>query len=237
MPVQLGAVAGRRIKPNRVGMINAQTPYLPAVYAKRDVDEYRAKMYNLENEQMTISERLALEQMEQQAGQNKKANWIAAAGLPLTLGMGMAKNRALDEAINAPPSASETTGMTRAAIPMAKKGGAYDMAPEVMPDPRGTGAIPQKGMLPKGWTGGGLNFKNEWLPQGAGEWGSTAGAGVAGFGTGKLLRKQSDPVKALAGGVVGAGAGALIRKVASGSSNFYDIGRDFLTGTLGGLFS
>lgn len=68
MPLtQLGAVQNRRIKPRNVDIINAQTPYLPQIYRRRQDREYANKMYNLELQGLQQARELE----QQRLGQNE----------------------------------------------------------------------------------------------------------------------------------------------------------------------
>lgn len=92
---QLRAVTNRRIKPNIVAGINAQTPYLPQLYQQKENDAYQTKLFDQNERSMGINERglaqsgeiakrneaLAYKQLEEQKDQNKTAKKLGYANM------------------------------------------------------------------------------------------------------------------------------------------------------------
>ena len=92
---QLQAVTNRRIKPNIVAGINAQTPYLPQLYQQKENDAYQTKLFDQNERSMGINERgleqsgeiakrneaLAYKQLEEQKDQNKTAKKLGYANM------------------------------------------------------------------------------------------------------------------------------------------------------------
>lgn len=76
---QLGAVSGRRIKPSSVDIINAQTPYLPGIYQRRQDKAYNDKMYNLEVQGLNQAKELEEKQLAQNQAIAKQNYSLAKA--------------------------------------------------------------------------------------------------------------------------------------------------------------
>jgi hypothetical protein len=92
---QMRAVTNRRIKPNIVSAINAQTPYLPQLYQQKEDTAYKTKLYDQNERSMALNERglsqagdiakrneaLAYKQLDEQKDQNKTAKRLGYANI------------------------------------------------------------------------------------------------------------------------------------------------------------
>ena len=108
---QMGAVTNRRLRPNYIDAINAQTPYLPQIYQKKEDTAYRDKVYGQQERSMGINERglalsekglaqsadiarrgelLTLDQLDEQKKQNKRAQNLGWANVGLGTATGLA---------------------------------------------------------------------------------------------------------------------------------------------------
>ena len=108
---QLQAVTNRRIKPNYIDIINAQTPYLPGTYQQKEDTAYRDKVFDQNQQSLDISSKgltqaneIALrnealaqqglydqkKQLEEQKKQNKRAQTLGWANTGLSAGLGLA---------------------------------------------------------------------------------------------------------------------------------------------------
>lgn len=101
---QMRAVTNRRIKPNYVDAINAQTPYLPQIYQQREDTAFRDKGYGLEQQNLALSEKslaqsadiarrteaLNQDQLDEQKKQNKRAQQLGWANTALAGASGLA---------------------------------------------------------------------------------------------------------------------------------------------------
>ena len=87
---QMRAVTNRRLRPNYVAAINAQTPYLPQIYQRKYDDEYRSKLYDQQErslaQQSDIAQRneaLGWANLDEQRKQRKKAQNLGYANMAL----------------------------------------------------------------------------------------------------------------------------------------------------------
>ena len=85
---QLQAVTNRRIRPNIVAGINAQTPYLPQLYQQKADTAYRDKSYDQSERSLAQAsdiakknEALAYKQLDEQKDQNSTAKKLGYANM------------------------------------------------------------------------------------------------------------------------------------------------------------
>jgi len=97
MANQMGAVTNRRLKPNYVSAINAQTPYLPQLYQQKEDKAYQEKAFGQQERSLDLSkqgleqqnsfnirnEALARDALDQQKKQNKTAKNLGYANMAL----------------------------------------------------------------------------------------------------------------------------------------------------------
>jgi len=77
---------GKRYKRPYVQEINARSRYLPQVYAQKKADEYRDKMYGLEQQRLGMSQ----EALDEQKKMAKRAQLYGYANLGVGTGLGLA---------------------------------------------------------------------------------------------------------------------------------------------------
>jgi len=94
---QMSAVMNRRLKPNYVSAINAQTPYLPQLYQQREDTAYQNKVYDQNERGLAQANSIALrnealqsEALDQQKKQNKTARNLGYANMALGGASGLA---------------------------------------------------------------------------------------------------------------------------------------------------
>lgn len=86
---QMYATTGRRFDPSYVDIINAQTPYLPALKRQEEADKLAKRELALREQEIASNEALAREEMEQQKKQARLGNIMGVANLGLRGGLGM----------------------------------------------------------------------------------------------------------------------------------------------------
>lgn len=218
------AVTGRKVPTNYVDIINAQSPYLPALYRQRDEDKYRQQQIELEEKGLALDEEslaqkerelatmteLEREALEQSKKQARQANLISLGNLGVKAGLGIYGDKIKDfvggtskEALPTPEKISEVTALTGASpVEMVTKGGVSE---------------------PMSWTG----KATDW-----GKWGEAITSkdpwigGTVGTLASRVLTDEDD--KWYKKAAIGAGAGALTSAVTSGG--------DLYSTVLGGIF-
>ena len=205
---QAQAVTGRKPKRRYVDIINARTPYLPALYAAKEDRAYREEMTGLEGERLELDrERLSDEQkraekaLKLQEKQGSKANILGMVNLGLTGGLGYMKNKTMKDILTS-DSGGKVTSAGGLGTPTA-----MGITPGVTP---GTIA-PTTSIGSK--IGGALTKPG------------TYGYGGLGYGAAKLFGGKDKTKSALIGAGVGFGANLL-----SGGS----ITSSIISGLLGG---
>jgi len=129
---QMGAVTNRRLKPNYVSAINAQTPYLPQLYQQKEDKAYQSKAFD-QNERSLDLNKQGLEQqntfalrnealqqdaLDQQKKQNKTAKNLGYANMALGGATGLASlYQSSKPLINSIPDLS---GVTQNLMPTAE---------------------------------------------------------------------------------------------------------------------
>ncbi len=197
MTTQLRAVTGRRYPANYVADINARAPYALATAQAQRTDEYREDVLSLSEERLAFEKKMALEQMELEESQTKKANILGLGNLGANAYFGYQRSKALDAAIEAPGGAVVSGG----AVPA---GG--------IPDYRG---IPATG----GATPTGLSSLATAAPwkSAATDWKTMGVSGLAGLGfgqtVGEVIPFGGDAERAAMGGAV---VGGLVSGFSSG---------------------
>jgi len=119
MIAQMQAVTGRKPKRRYIDIINARTPYLPALYAAKEDRAYRKEMTGLEEdrleldrERFTDEERRAERALKLQKEQGKQANTLGMINLGLTGGLGYMKNKTLKDIITSDSGGITSAGST-----------------------------------------------------------------------------------------------------------------------------
>ena len=86
---QMAALSGGgTFKRPYVEEINARTPYLPALYAQREDDDYRDKMHDISLDRLALSR----EELSDQKKAQKRANRLGYANIGLGAGLGVMSN-------------------------------------------------------------------------------------------------------------------------------------------------
>ena len=97
---QMSAISpGSRYKRPYVDEINARTPYLPMLYQQKKQDEYRDKMYSLDEEKLAQDREFGLKNLDMQRDiqeeakkRNKLARNLGYANIGLGAGLGVLNN-------------------------------------------------------------------------------------------------------------------------------------------------
>lgn len=119
LTTQQMAVSGRKLPRRNVDVINAMTPYLPAIYQQREAGEHADRMYELAQEEhgfaeeqlvankesALIEQELARQGLRQQKKQAEKAELMGWIGLGTGAGLGIADMMGGDDIIDMTPSA------------------------------------------------------------------------------------------------------------------------------------
>lgn len=182
------ATTGRRVRPRRVDMINAQTPHIQDSMALADAKKHQAAMQRISEQGLALTE----DQIKEQEKQNKKANYLAGGNLLLTSYLKNRGNEAIGDVMDASAATPEVAGaadltdMAGSSPEMSEFSGAmadpstgsnlWDTGSEYLSD------FGSRLMQPSTLLGGGIGgmvgqnwkSKNKWTRAGAG---AVAGAG------------------------------------------------------------
>jgi len=228
---QYSGLVGRRVKPNYVEAINAQTPSLMSLYSAKDAEKYQNKMLGLEEQRLAqekelsdASLALSEESMKEQEKQNKKANLYSGLGLGTNLGLGYMQYKAGDPA-SIYGATSETGNLAGTASSLSK-----DATTNLADYGEGLREIGKTSASDFFSTAGAGNMSN-WTkaltsPK---TYLTGLGTGIAGGQIGKSLLGDND----LTGALSGAAVGGLTEYLTGG--NIYSSLTSGLLGGIGGL--
>ena len=230
---QYSGLVGRKVKPNYVSAINAQTPYLYSMKQANEASDYQDKMLGLREKELAQNKELsdaslALSEdaLKQQEEQNKRSNLYSGLNLGANLGLGYMKYKASDpaniySATDSVSSLGKTTGSNLS----------QDAATNLADLGEGLNEIGKTSSVSDFLSAEGAGNLSNWAgaltkPK---TYLTGLGAGAAGGQIGKSLLGDND----LTGALSGAAVGGLTEYLTGG--NIYSSITSGLLGGLGGL--
>jgi len=234
MDPQTYALTGKRRKPDYVGVINANTPYLPRKKELADLEAYRSRTLDLETRRLKSEEQLARDALEANKKATDTSSLIGLGQLGISTYTGAERNKKLNEII---AGSGVDTGKTVAGTvaPTAPTAGTGDIGdtnpfgPSASGDSFGggkaIGSISENAGKTDFWSG---------LGKGASNWGNIASSslvgGTVGAGLGEKIFGKNTSSRVIGGAAVAGGLSYL------SSGDPYTAGLSAIFGgTLGGF--